>query len=70
HLISMLNLFNIKVKHGLTDSVFNDILQCIGSSLSLYKLKNKLKSLVSIEPLMIDTCEDSCIAFTGKYAIL
>jgi len=66
----MLNLFNIKVKYGLTDNAFNDILQCIKSPLSLYKLKHKLKSLVGIEPLTIDTCEDSCIAFTEKYATL
>lgn len=39
----------------------------IGSNLSLYKIKKKIKSVVPIFPILIDTCINSCVAFTRNY---
>ena len=65
--IKGLKLLYTKVLHALTDAAFNSILKDIGSNLSFYKIKKKIQSIVPIFPILIDTCVNSCIAFTGIY---
>ncbi|GET04964.1 transposase domain-containing protein [Rhizophagus clarus] len=65
-----MKLLETKVKHGLTDTAFNSVLSNIGLSISLYKLQKKLHQSVSLSPIRIDTCKNSCIAFTGDYHLL
>jgi hypothetical protein len=62
-----LKLLYTKVLHALTDAAFNAILKDIGLNLSFYKIKKKIQSIVPIFPILIDTCMNSCIAFTGNY---
>ncbi|PKC56205.1 hypothetical protein RhiirA1_402312 [Rhizophagus irregularis] len=65
-----LKLLETKVKHGLTDAAFNSILSNIGYSTTLYKLQKKLHQLVDLTSIRIDTCKNSCVAFTGDYHLL
>ena len=64
-------LFHIKEKHNLTETAFNNILCKMDLfSVSLYRLQKVLEQLVSLEPILIDCCIDSCIAFTKEYETL
>jgi len=70
-LIKGLRLFYIKEKHNLTETAFNDILREMDLfGVSLYKLRKILEQLVPLEPILIDCCIDSCIAFTKEYETL
>jgi len=70
-LIKGLQLFHIKEKHNLTETAFNDILCEIDLfGVSLYRLRKVLKQLVPLEPILVDCCIDSCIAFTKEYETL
>jgi hypothetical protein len=60
-------LLKTKIEYGLTDVAFNAILSDIGSSFTLYKLQKRLQKLININPIKIDMCKNSCIAFTGDY---
>jgi hypothetical protein len=42
-------------------------LKDVGSNLSFYKIKKKIQKIVPIFPALIDTCVNSCVAFTGNY---
>ena len=39
----------------------------IGLNLSFYKIKKKIQNIVPIFLVLIDTCINSCIAFTNNY---
>lgn len=68
--IKTLQLLNIKRKHNLSDSAFNDILKVYGEggSSSLYLAQKKLSDLVNINPTFIPMCINSCCAFTDELA--
>jgi hypothetical protein len=70
-LIKGFRLFHIKEKHNLTEAAFNDILREMDlSGITLYRLRKVLKQLIPLEPILIDCCIDSCIAFTKEYETL
>jgi hypothetical protein len=70
-LIKGFRLFYIKEKHNLTEAAFNDILREMDlSGVTLYRLRKVLGQLVPLEPILIDCCIDSCIAFTKEYETL
>src|SRR6266516_8154771 len=70
-LIKGFRLFHIKEKHNLTETAFNDILSEMDlSGVTLYRLQKVLGQLVPLEPILIDCCIDSCIAFTKEYETL
>jgi len=58
------------VNHSLSNAAINDILKDIGSNLTIYKLKKKVQNIVQIEPILYDTCKNSCVAFTQQYETL
>ena len=68
NLVKGLRLFHIKEKHNLTEAAFNDILCEMNLfDVSLYRLRKALEWLVSFEPILVDCCINSCIAYTKEY---
>lgn len=66
--IDVLKLLEVKQKHNLTDSAFNDILNIFtNGEISLHSAKKKLAELVNLQPVFIDMCINSCCAFTGQF---
>jgi hypothetical protein len=62
-------LLNIKNKHNLSNSAFNDILKVYSEGeTSLYLAQKKLAEIVDIKPIFIPMCVNSCCAFTGQFA--
>ena len=63
-----LRLLDVKSRCNLTDDAFHQIMTAVScSNISLYKTKMKLKSIVQIEPILVDMCPNSCCAYTGDY---
>jgi hypothetical protein len=63
-----LQLLQLREKHNLTEAAYNDITNVFGiSEISLYRMRNALGKLVPFEPILVDCCINSCIAFTGEY---
>ncbi len=61
-------MLNIKFKHNLSDSAFDDILSICGKGeVSLYTVQKKLSDLVNIKPIFIPMCVNSCCAFTDEF---
>ncbi|PKY59559.1 hypothetical protein RhiirA4_482389 [Rhizophagus irregularis] len=48
-------------------SVLEDTSKSVNSDLTIYKLKQKINSIIPFEPQKYDTCKNSCIAFTSSY---
>ena len=68
NLVKGLRLFHIKEKHNLTEAAFNDILREMNLfDVSLYRLHKALEWLVPFEPILVDCCINSCIAYTKEY---
>ena len=66
-----LRLFEIKIKHNITDAAFKEIIIAAnGTYISSFILKNILQNIVSFEPIWIDMCIKTCCAFTGEYNTL
>src|SRR5436190_12279991 len=63
-----LRLLDVKSHCNLTDNAFHQIMTAVScSNISLHKAKKKLKSIVQIEPILVDMCPNSCCAYTGNY---
>jgi len=66
-----LHLFEIKIKHNITDVAFKEIIVAAnGTYMSSFILKKILQNIVSFEPIWIDMCIKTCCAFTGEYNTL
>ena len=63
-----LRLLDIKSHCNLTDNAFHQIMTAVScKNISLHQVKKKLKSIVQIEPILIDMCPNSCCAYTRNY---
>ena len=63
-----LRLLDVKSRCNLTDNAFHQIMTAVScNNISLHKAKKKLKSIVQIEPILIDMCPNSCCAYTENY---
>ena len=66
-----LRLLKIKVRRNITDVAFKEIVTAANStSTSLYILTKTFRHLVSLDPIRIDMCINSCCAFTGNFKTL
>jgi len=64
-----LRLLEIKNRSNMSNQVYSEIVHAFTDQhISLYRATKKLSSLISIEPVWIDCCINSCYAFTGAYA--
>ena len=68
-LLEALRLLYIKSNFNFSEAAFKNIMKAFRkkSEISLSKIKNKLRSLVGIEPQIYDICVNSCCAFTGNF---
>lgn len=68
-LIEGLRLLYVKSNFNFSEAAFNDIIKVFRNNceISLFKIKNKLKLIVGIEPQIYDMCVNSCCAFTGDF---
>ncbi|RGB25345.1 hypothetical protein C1646_632243, partial [Rhizophagus diaphanus] len=63
-----LRLFQVKSQCNLTDNAFHQTMVAAnGNDISLFQVKKTLKLIVPIKPTWVDTCINSCCAYTGKY---
>ncbi len=61
-------MLNIKFKHNLSNSAFDNILSICGKGeASLYTVQKKLSDLVKIKPIFILMCVNSCCVFTDEF---
>jgi hypothetical protein len=66
-----LRLLEIKVRRNITDAAFKEIITAAnGISISTYVLIKTLKNIVSLKPIWVDMCINSCCAFTGNFKTL
>ena len=66
-----MRLLEIKVWQNITDAAFKEIITAAnGISISTYILIKSLKDMVSLKPIWVDMCINSCCAFTGNFKIL
>lgn len=66
-IIKGLRLLQIKERHSLTETAFNDIIDMGLSGISLYRMRKALGKLVPFDPMLVDCCINSCIAFTRDH---
>jgi hypothetical protein len=65
-----LRLLYVKSNFNFSEAAFNNIMKAFrkeSETLSLFKIKNKLNSLVGIESQIYDMCVNSCCTFTGIF---
>uniref|UniRef100_U9TIL7 Uncharacterized protein n=1 Tax=Rhizophagus irregularis (strain DAOM 181602 / DAOM 197198 / MUCL 43194) TaxID=747089 RepID=U9TIL7_RHIID len=61
-----LHLLEIKSRTNMTDQVYSEIMSAFSEhQISLYCASKKLEKMISISPIWIDCCINSCNAFTG-----
>lgn len=61
-----LRLLEIKSRTNMTDQVYSEIMSAFSEhQISLYCASKKLEKMISISPIWIDCCINSCNAFTG-----
>jgi len=66
-----LRLLEIKTRRNITDAAFKEIVTAAsGTSTSLHSLIKTLKNTVSLRPIWIDMCINSCCAFSGSFKTL
>ena len=66
-----MRLLKIKTRRNITDAAFKEIVAAASDTfISLYKLTKTIKSIVSLKPIWVDMCINSCCAFTGDLEIL
>jgi len=63
-----LHLLEIKTRRNITDAALKEIVTTAnGTSTSLHLLIKTLKNTVSLKPIWVDMCINSCCAYTGQY---
>jgi hypothetical protein len=62
-----LKLLDIKSRCNITDDAFHQIMLAINNNVTLHQAKKKLKSIVKVEPILVDMCPNSCCAYTGNF---
>ncbi|CAG8575491.1 15796_t:CDS:2 [Funneliformis caledonium] len=66
-LIKGLRLLQIKDRHNISDTAFNEILKVLEiPGTSIYKLRKFFKKIILLELNLIDCCVNSCVTFTGE----
>ncbi|CAG8691071.1 6283_t:CDS:2, partial [Gigaspora rosea] len=67
NLVQGLRLLYVKNKYSLPNQAFNEIIKIFEiSEVSLYKLQKAFKTLIPLEPKLVNMCWNFCCAFTKK----
>ena len=69
NLFKGLQLLKIKDEHNISETAFNEILKVFEiPGVTLYKLRKFLGNIVPLNPILVDCCVNSCVAFTAEFA--